>query len=212
MNRINRCLLVCSWLVLTQPSWALPQDKQQPIQISADSAQLDDDNGTATYLGSVKLIQGSLELEADKLTLHTNDQGDISLIIANGKPAHFQQQHEANAPLTHGYGLTVEFNVIKDMLTLTAQAKLLRGEDSFSGNQIQVDTTNNVIQAFSDQQQPNSRVEMVIQPRKKTDPDSGNTPAASQASPSTTQASTAPESTNTDPSNMAPASSATESQ
>lgn len=179
MNPINRCLLVCSWLVLSQTGWALPQDKQQPIQISADSAQLDDGNGTATYTGSVKLIQGTLQLEADKLTLHTNKQGDISLIVANGKPAHFQQQHQADAPLTHGYGLTVEFNLIKDLLTLTRQAKLLRAEDSFTGNQIQVDTTNNVIQAFSDKKQPNSRVEMVIQPRKKS------ATAASQAVKST---------------------------
>ncbi|MEH6651482.1 MAG: lipopolysaccharide transport periplasmic protein LptA [Motiliproteus sp.] len=187
MNPINRCLLVCSWLFFSHNSLALPDDKQQPIQISADNAQLDDNSGTAVYTGSVKLVQGSLELEADKLTLHTNDAGDISLLVANGKPAHFQQLHQADSPLTHGYGLTVEFDVLKNILTLTSEAKLLRASDSFTGNQIQIDTTNNVIQAFSDQKQPNSRVEMVIQPRNTAPkPATKNQAPASQATPSAT--------------------------
>ena len=194
MNPINRCLLVCTWLFFSHNSLALPDDKQQPIQISADSAQLDDTSGTAIYTGSVKLIQGSLELEADKLTLYTNEAGDISLLVANGKPAHFQQLQQIDTPLTHGYGLTVEFDMFKNLLTLTSEAKLLRASDSFTGNQIQIDTTNNVIQAFSDQKQPNSRVEMVIQPRSKTaaKPATTNKTAASQASPSTVPAAKPP--------------------
>lgn len=166
MTLINRYLLLCGSMLLTSPAWSLPQDKQQPIEITADRAEIDDQAGTATYSGSVTLIQGSLQLNANKLTLHTDSKGDIRLLVAQGQPAHFQQQHQANAPITHGYGLTVEFDVQLDLLTLTEQAKLLRAEDSFSGKRIQVDTTKNVIQAFSDKHQPDSRVQMIIQPRK----------------------------------------------
>ncbi|MEH6470874.1 MAG: lipopolysaccharide transport periplasmic protein LptA [Halopseudomonas sp.] len=184
MNQINRCLVLCGAMLLASTCWSLPQDKQQPIEISADRAELDDRSGTAIYSGSVKLSQGSLELEADTVTLYTDGKGDIRRLVAEGKPAHFQQQHQADAPLTHGYALTVEFDVQLDLLTLTEQAKLLRAEDSFTGKRIQVDTSKNVIQAFSDKQQPDSRVQMVIQPRKKEpattpttdDPASDSTP------------------------------------
>lgn len=175
MNLINHYLLLCVSIVLAPLAWALPQDKQQPIEISADRAEIDDQAGTATYSGSVTLTQGSLLLNADKLTLHTDSKGDIRLLVAQGRPAHFQQQHQANAPITHGYGLTVEFDVQLDLLTLTEQAKLLRADNSFSGTRIQVDTTKNVIQAFSDKQQPDSRVEMVIQPRKNKATESSKT-------------------------------------
>lgn len=176
MNPINRCLLLCGALLLTTLAWALPQDKQQAIEISADSAEIDEGSGTAIYSGNVKLIQGSLELDADKLTLHTDNNGDVQLIVAKGRPAHFQQQHQADAPLTHGYGQTIEFDIQLDLLTLTEQAKLLRADDSFSGKRIQVDTTNNLIQAFSDKHQPDSRVQMIIKPR-------GKTPAAATTTP-----------------------------
>ena len=155
-------------LLLPQQAQALPEDKEQPIKVSADSAELDDRSGTAIYSGTVKLVQGSLELEADQLTLFTNAQGDISRIVATGKPAHFQQQHQAGAPLTHGYGLTLEYDIADDLLTLTNQAKLLRASDSFTGQQIKVNTAKNVVRAFSDKNKPSSRVEMVIQPRSKS--------------------------------------------
>jgi lipopolysaccharide export system protein LptA len=167
MNLINRFYIFCGALLLTTSAWALPQDKQQPIEISADRAEIDERTGTAIYAGNVKLTQGSLQLEADKLTLHTDERGDIRQLIAQGRPAHFQQQHLADAPITHGYGQTIEFDIQLDLLTLTEQARLLRAEDSFSGKRIQVDTTKNVIQAFSDKRQPDSRVQMVIQPRSK---------------------------------------------
>lgn len=184
MKLTNRFFILCGALLLTASVWALPQDKQQPIEISADRAEIDERTGTAIYSGNVKLTQGSMQLDADVLTLHTDGQGDIRQLVAKGRPAHFEQQHQADAPITHGYGQTIEFDIQLDLLTLTEQAKLLRAEDSFSGKRIQVDTTKNVIQAFSDKHQPDSRVQMIIQPRSKKDPvtqiqtntDTGDTP------------------------------------
>ncbi|MFT6915112.1 MAG: lipopolysaccharide export system protein LptA [Motiliproteus sp.] len=183
MNPINRCLLLFGCALLTTPAMALPQDKQQAIEISADTAEINDSSGTAIYSGSVRLIQGSLRLNADKLTLHTDGNGDIRLLVAKGRPAHFQQQHQLDAPITHGYAQTIEFDIQLDLLTLIEQAKLLRADDSFKGKRIQVDTTKNVIQAFSDKQQPNSRVQMVIKPRAKTSAATASTTPAPDATP-----------------------------
>ncbi|WP_351125661.1 LptA/OstA family protein, partial [Shewanella sp. T24-MNA-CIBAN-0130] len=43
-------------------AWALPNDSQQPIHISADDAQLDDKKGVATYTGGVIITQGSMKI------------------------------------------------------------------------------------------------------------------------------------------------------
>ncbi|MEH6822752.1 MAG: lipopolysaccharide transport periplasmic protein LptA [Motiliproteus sp.] len=170
MNPINRYLILVGSMLFATLTWALPQDKQQAIAISADRAEINESNGTAIYSGNVKLSQGSLQLDADQLTLHTDGKGDIRRLVAQGQPAHFQQQHQQKAPITHGFALTIEFDIQLDLLTLTEQAKLLRADNSFSGKRIQVDTTKNVIQAFSDKLQPDSRVQMIIQPRSKQAP------------------------------------------
>ncbi|MFT5720716.1 MAG: lipopolysaccharide export system protein LptA [Motiliproteus sp.] len=196
MNPINRCLLLAGCVLFTLPCWALPQDKLQAIEISADSAEIDDSRGTATYSGNVKLIQGSLRLDADDLTLHTDNNGDVQLLVAKGRPAHFQQQHQIDAPVTHGYGQTIEFDIQLDLLTLTEQAKLLRADDSFRGKRIQVDTTKNVIQAFSDKRQPDSRVQMIIKPRVKTSAAAASitpAPTATTTATTTTTTSTTPD-------------------
>lgn len=160
--------LVLSPLLVSSNAWALPEDKQQPIQISADSAELNDQAGTATYTGAVLLIQGSLRIEAQQLVLHTDANGELDKLVASGQPAHFQQQHKAGEALTHGYGLKIEFDVTSDTLTLTEQASLIRASDSFAGQQIIINTNTNLVQASSDKQQSDSRVQMVIQPRVKT--------------------------------------------
>ncbi|MEY3041343.1 MAG: hypothetical protein RLZZ174_425, partial [Pseudomonadota bacterium] len=52
-------LVLLVLLALASVSHALPEDEQQPIEIEADRAELDDATGTATYSGAVRLDQGS---------------------------------------------------------------------------------------------------------------------------------------------------------
>ena len=39
-------------------AWALPDDREQPIRVQADSAELDDRQGVAVYHGNVIITQG----------------------------------------------------------------------------------------------------------------------------------------------------------
>ena len=52
---------------------ALQSDSQQPINLTADRAEMDDSKGISTYTGSVKLIQGSLTLTGERLIVETVD-------------------------------------------------------------------------------------------------------------------------------------------
>jgi len=149
------------------PGFALPEDRQQPIQISADHAELDDRQGLAIYSGDVRLVQGSLAIEADQLTIRTDGKG-IQSLTAVGRPAHYRQQAQTDQPLTHGYGLRIEYDVENNQVTLINQARLERAADSFQGDRIQIDTERDLVNASGTQGDGGQRVEMVIQPRTQT--------------------------------------------
>jgi len=45
---------------------ALPEDAQQPIQITADNARFDEKSGEAIYRGKVQIVQGTLRVNPAK--------------------------------------------------------------------------------------------------------------------------------------------------
>lgn len=61
-------------------AWALPTDRDQPIRIQADDAQLDDKNGIATYKGDVIITQGSMKVTGNTVTITRTAAGDIDVV------------------------------------------------------------------------------------------------------------------------------------
>ena len=48
---------------------ALPGDSNEPIEIEADFAELDDEKGETIYVGNVIVTQGSLRMTGEKLRI-----------------------------------------------------------------------------------------------------------------------------------------------
>ncbi len=71
---------------------ALPTDRDQPLQVAADSASFNEKTGIATYRGSVVIRQGTLEVRADEVVITVDKEGNVSTTVATGKPARYQQQ------------------------------------------------------------------------------------------------------------------------
>ena len=71
-------------------AWALPNDSQQPIHISADDAQLDDRNGIATYKGDVIITQGSMKVTGNTVTMTRAQNGDIDVVTSVGNLAYIK--------------------------------------------------------------------------------------------------------------------------
>lgn len=166
MNPTKRFLpLALIGLLHAGQALALPEDKDQPINIEADSAELDDQKGVSVYVGRVRVKQGSLEVEADKVTIYSDDSG-VTEMIAVGQPVHFKQQPKLQEPYDHGYAKRLEYDMDKDELTLLQEAKLIRDRDTFTGERILIDTANDVVSAFSGDK-GDRRVNMVLQPKKK---------------------------------------------
>ena len=63
---------------------ALPEDRLQAINIESDRASRNDKTGLTIYEGSVVLTQGSINIRADKITVHSK-ANKVSRIVCIGR-------------------------------------------------------------------------------------------------------------------------------
>jgi lipopolysaccharide export system protein LptA len=49
-------------------------DSSQPLEITADALEVDQENQSATFTGAVDVIQGDMRLTSDKLVVHYRDK------------------------------------------------------------------------------------------------------------------------------------------
>ena len=71
-------LSLISCLLISGQALALSTDQDQPVYIDSDSQQLDMQSNKVTFLGDVKLKQGSININADKVIV-TRDPKDGSI-------------------------------------------------------------------------------------------------------------------------------------
>ena len=154
-------------------AWALPTDREQPIRVQADSAELDDKQGVAVYRGDVVVTQGSMKLTGNTVTLKQNKDGEIEVVSSVGKPAYFEQKPAPDKQITQAYGLTIQYFVSQNRVVLIDQAKVIQEGNTFEGEKIVYDTQRQIVNAGratgSQVTTPRPRIDMVIQPKKKQD-------------------------------------------
>jgi lipopolysaccharide export system protein LptA len=178
MNSIISLIMTGVFLFLSTNSFAIDPKSTLPIEIESDSASLDDASGTSTYSGNVIISQGLSRLEADSISVSTNDR-KINEIKAIGRPAHFVQQDNASSPQTHGFSNTITYVAKENILYFSGQAKLVQEESSFSGEQIEYDILKRAIRARGDESQ-GTRVKIHYQPQTEA------SQPAKQVNPETT--------------------------
>ena len=123
---------------------ALESDKEQPIELAADSVDIDESKGTSVYRGDVDLRQGSMHLQADVVTVYQNKRKPTK-IIAEGRPVKFQQQSDKG--LVKGRGKRAEYEVGSENLVMIGDAVLLQGNDSMRSDRIVYDRVKSVVKA-----------------------------------------------------------------
>ena len=162
---LNKVLLLLICMV-SLTCHALPSDNEQEISIESDKASLNKLQGELIYTGNVELTQGSLTIQADKVTLTRNQDG-IQQLVALGKPARYEQLLSANEDKTQAYGETIIYNMINDELTLLTNAGLEKQGNVFAGEKIVYLIKEQRVKADSSKQE---RVRMVIQPKADKEP------------------------------------------
>ena len=167
IHRHSKILIACALLLTSLSSWSLPDDSQQEIRIASDSASLDKAKGEIIYSGNVKMQQGSLNIQAQTLTLIRTVEG-LQKIIATGSPARYEQTLNEQEGKTLAYGETIIYNMKIEQLTLLNNAGLEKQGNVFSGEKIVYLIKEQRVKAESPEQQ--NRIRMVIQPKKDKEP------------------------------------------
>jgi len=160
------CLLLC-WPILlwSSASHALPSDKEQNINVAGNEATIDSKQGQTILRGQVKITQGTLEIYADKVTLFYDDKRKLKSLLAEGTPARFQQQLEANKPLVHAEAENITYLADKEHLTLEKNALVEQKGATTRGGRIDYDITTDTAHAVGTNGKDPGRVEFVIPPQ-----------------------------------------------
>ncbi|WP_372972288.1 lipopolysaccharide transport periplasmic protein LptA [Marinobacter sp.] len=161
-----RCLLLLVALAPALPAAAFDMNSDEPIRITADSARLDDNRGTAIYRGNVDVRQGEVLLTADRVDVYRGAEG-LDRIHATGQPATYDRPATANEGAVHAEALEIHYSAGENLLRFERKAVVQQGQDEFRGAVITYDTTNRIVtgEGQDDGGEGSGRVEMVIQPR-----------------------------------------------
>lgn len=169
-------LLLLSTLALgpALPALAFNLDSDEPIRVTADSARLDDTQGTAVYRGNVKVRQGGILLTADRVDVSRNAAG-LDRIDASGRPATYYRPATETGSAVNAEALTIHYSASDNLLRFEREAVVDQGGDEFRGAVIEYNTVNRVVtgEGRTPEGEGSGRVEMIIQPRGN-DSDNGS--------------------------------------
>ena len=146
-------------------------DRNQPIELEADTVTVNDAKKISTYTGKVILTQGSLVIHADKLIVHEDEQG-FQHSTSTGNPSTFKQKLEGKNEYMEGSAQRIEYDGRMDKVQLYTRASVKRGEDIVHGDYISYDANAEYAEVLggtkSESGGPSSgRVKAIIQPKNK---------------------------------------------
>lgn len=159
----TRRLFGAALLCLAGPVMALDSDRQQPIYIDADRVELDEATGLNTYTGAVVVVQGSMQINSDKLVIHT-EKRKPTRYVATGRPARYKQQPKPDEGDVVGTGKEIEYTVADKKLYLRGDARITRQGDVFQGDQLVYDTVRDLVTGSGGN---GGRIRMIIQPQER---------------------------------------------
>ena len=88
--KIITVILILTTTIFSHSAFARSDDSEKPIQITADTAELNDKTGVSIYRGDVEMVQGTTILTGDTITVYTVDN-QVTKMISVGQLATYQE-------------------------------------------------------------------------------------------------------------------------
>lgn len=156
---------------------ALESDRQQPLEINADSTDGTLGDGITTLRGDVDIRQGTLHITADEAEVNKVD-GLVNTVIFRGKPAFLEQDIEEQG-LVQATANEIKYQVASGLVTLTGSADVKHPQYKISGELLTYDLNVQHFQGSGDGN-GNGRIHILLDPEvinkgteKKDDSDEG---------------------------------------
>jgi len=154
-------LLLMGLLSSSLPLMALESDRQQPLEVNANSTDGTLGDGVTTLRGSVDIRQGTLHITADEAEVNKVD-GRVNSVTFRGKPAFLEQEIEEQG-LVQAKANTIDYQVASGLVTLTGNADVKHPQYQISGESLTYDLN---VQHFegSGDENGNSRIHIRLDP------------------------------------------------
>lgn len=130
---------------------ALPEDRDEPLNIVSDEATYDQAKETGTYTGNVVMTQGHLEIKADQATFYLVE-GELDYIVATGKLVKIKDLPKEDEPWVYGEGKSLHYYPNRDLLELRTDAKVTQAEDIVTADKIDYNLETRKINAYRNDQ------------------------------------------------------------
>ncbi len=134
---------------------ARSDDSTKPINIKADSAEINDATGVSIYKGNVVITQGTMKLTGDVVTLETANK-KVKVIISQGDLSTFTQVTD-DGRTVNAEAEKMVYKISDNEIVLTQRAKLTEAGNSFASDRIVFYTNRETILA-------NDRVNITVFP------------------------------------------------
>jgi lipopolysaccharide export system protein LptA len=150
-------------LALALPAAAKSTDRQQPMDIKADtSSALLEDDSVSTLDGNVEITQGTLKVQADHAEIHQAG-GEIRQVVLTGDPARLDQVADNGDP-TKATAQRIVYTLSDEMMVLTGGVVITQPRGNMRGETIKYDINTGRLDGGGDGQ----RVSLRILPKSAT--------------------------------------------
>ncbi len=166
----NNLLLATIFLLYTSSCLAERADREKPVQLDADQVTIDDAKQISTFVGGVKLTQGTLQLLGDKVVVAQSKDG-FTLATVYGKTASFRQKREGLNEFVEGSGERIVYDTRAETVDFYNQAHVKRDLDDVRGEHISYSVKTEIFQVTGSSDNtgntPPKRVRAVLQSKIK---------------------------------------------
>lgn len=148
-------------LCMGMPLMALESDRQEPLEVTANSTNGTLGDGITTLLGSVDIRQGTLRITADEAEVKKAD-GRVSSVTFRGQPASLQQEIEEQG-LVQATANIIDYQVASGIVTLSGNADVNHPQYKISGELLTYDLNVQHFKGSSDKN-GNGRIHILLDP------------------------------------------------
>ena len=163
----NHALIAAVFGLLSTSAFALPEDREQPIEITGQNSEFQEQQGYSIYTGDVHYRQGSMNIRSDWMRAEHPNQ-DIRYAEAESRsalPVRFEQLTDANKPPLYATGKRMEYFVRDERVVLHGTAHAWQDGHELFGERIDYNLKTGEIRAT--RLNSNGQVRTILPPKKK---------------------------------------------
>ena len=143
-------------------AYARSDDSEQPLHITADTAELNDKTGISIYRGNVRMVQGTTIITGDTVTIFMLER-KVSKMISLGELASYQETAD-DGDILFSEAEEMHFYKLEDRVELFRRGKITENDSVFHSEHIIYYLDEGLIDAGT----KTDRVEIMIMPNTET--------------------------------------------